>query len=133
MFQKNSGVEKIMDKRRGSEGVSRFSDESLLSHSTKKLVREPLFFKEFLQTKNIMCGMGVSRFSVINLFVTVPKTFVEDSFCAVFQKLSGSETLMDRRMEVGGREHHDFPSKSCCLIIPKFFVREPFCTSKKLW
>ena len=33
----------------------------------------------------------------------------------------------------GGRECHSFPSKICCLTVPKNFVGEPFCVSENSW
>ena len=53
--------------------------------------------------------------------LTVPKNFVGEPFCAVFQKLSGSEKKL-----CGGGEYQDFPSKIFCLTVPKKFVVEPF-------
>ena len=39
----------------------------------------------------------MSRFSVEFFCLTVPKDFVEEPFCAVFQKISGSENFMDKK------------------------------------
>ena len=36
---------------------------------------------------------GVSRFSVENFYLTMPKIFIGEPFCAVFQKNSGSEKV----------------------------------------
>ena len=30
-------------------------------------------------------------------------------------------------------EYHDFPSKSCCLMVPKYFVGGTFLVSDKIW
>ena len=38
-------------------------------------------------------GWGVSRFSVDNFLSPVPKIFVGEPFCALFQKISGSEKV----------------------------------------
>ena len=59
----------------------------------------------------------MSRFSVEFFCLRVPKNFVGGPFCAVLQKLSGSE------------KGHDFPSKFFCLTVPKKFVGEPFKVS----
>ena len=54
------------------KGISRFSIENLLSHSTEKLRRRTLLcFRKFRVSKNFMDkkgggGEGVSRFSVKN-------------------------------------------------------------------
>ena len=50
-----------------------------------------------------------SQFFVEIFFLTVPKYFVEEPFCAVFQKISGGEKVYG---EEQGGEHHIFPSKS---------------------
>ena len=55
----------------------------------------------------------------------VPKNFVGEPFCAVFQKVSGSEKFMDK----GEREYQDFPSKISCHTVPKNFVAESFSVS----
>ena len=44
----------------------------------------------------------------------MPKKFVGEPFCAVFQK-----KLMDKR---GRGEYQDFPSKNSCLTVPKVSV-----------
>ena len=46
----------------------------------------------------------------------MPKNFVAEPFCAVFQKVSGRENFLWIR---GGGVPHDFPSKSFCLTVPK--------------
>ena len=38
-------------------------------------------------------GGGLSRFSVRNFPRTVPKSFIAELFCAVFQKISGSDKV----------------------------------------
>ena len=78
-------------------GISRFTIEYLLSHSTEKL-RSGTFlcFTKFLVSKKFMDkrGGGVSGFFCQIFFcLTVPKNFVEELFCAVFQKNSSSENV----------------------------------------
>ena len=51
-----------------------------------------------------------------NFSLTVPKKFLGQLCCAVFQKLSGSENFMIKR---GGGECQDFPSKNFSLTVPK--------------
>ena len=49
----------------------------------------------------------------------MPKNFVGEPFCAVFQKISDSEKVYGLE---GGGEYQDFPSKfSFCLSVPKIF------------
>ena len=108
----------------------------------------------------------MSRFSFGIFCLTVPKNFVEESFCVAenccyrkmsrrekgasrlflesllchsteklrwanlcFRKFLVSKNVKDER-EGGG--HHDFPSKFCCLTVPKNFVAET-CVSEKFW
>ena len=44
--------------------------------------------KKFMDKRGV-----VSRFSVENFLFTVPKNFVWEPFCDVFQKISGSEKV----------------------------------------
>ena len=57
--------------------------------------------------------------------LTVPKYFVEEPFSVVFQKISVSEKVFDKR----GMGYHDFASKNFCLTVPKNLVGEPFRVS----
>ena len=66
----------------------------------------------------------MSRFSAKIFCLTVPKQFVEEPFCAVLQKISGSRKVYG--YEAGRGECQDFPSKIFCLTVPKHFVEEPF-------
>ena len=97
-------------------GISRFSTENLLSHSTDKLRRGTfLCFTKFLVSKKIMDKRGEEegeageereeeeeeeggreggREFLSKIFcLTVPKNFVGEPFCAVFQKISGSQIV----------------------------------------
>ena len=62
-----------------------------------------------------------------NFCLKVPKNFIGGPFCAVFQKISGSEKNYGTG---GGGEYQDFPSKEFCLTVPKNFVEEPDCVSE---
>ena len=70
----------------------------------------------------------------------MPKNFVEEPACTVFQKIPGSEKVNDERGG-GGREYHDFLSKIFCLTVLKNFVVLCFPSvfhkisgiEKKLW
>ena len=55
----------------------------------------------------------------------VPRNVVGVSFCAVFQKPSGSKKFMGKRRG----ECEDFPSKNFFLTVPKNFVEETFRVS----
>ena len=52
----------------------------------------------------------------------MPKNFVREPSCDVFQKISGSKNLWIR-----GGEYQEFPSNILCPTVPKNFVREPSC------
>ena len=65
----------------------------------------------------------MSQFSVDFFCLTVPNHFVEEPFCAVFQKTSGGEKVYGKG---GGGEYRNFPSKIFCLKVPKHFVGESF-------
>ena len=74
MLQKISGIEKLYGQRGG--GVSRFSVEKFLSHSTEKLRWGTLLcFRKFLISKNVKDKGGVSRFSVEILLSHSTETF----------------------------------------------------------
>ena len=58
-----------------------------------------------------------------NVSLTVPKNFVGQPFCAVFQKFSGGEKVYGEK----GGEYQVFSSNKFSLTVPKNFVEEPFC------
>ena len=63
----------------------------------------------------------MSRFSIFcrTFFcLTVPKNFLGEPFCAVFQKNSGSEKVYGKR----GGEFQYFLSEIFCLTVPNFSV-----------
>ena len=74
-------------------------------------------------------GVEYEGFPSKNLYLTVPKNFVGEPFCAVFQKISGSQNVYI--YERG--EYQDFPLKNFCLTVPKNFIEEPFCVSENFW
>ncbi len=79
--------------------ISRFSTENLLPHSTDDFRRATLVcFTKFVVSKKFMDKKGGrreggSRFKVNCFCLTVPKKFVGETFCAVFQKSSGSQIV----------------------------------------
>ena len=68
-------------------------------------------------------GGEYQEFPSKNFCLTVPKNFVREPFCDVFQKISGSRKAF---VKDGGREFQEFLSKVFCLTVPKKFVGEPF-------
>ena len=80
--------------RRG--GVSKFSVENFLSQSAEELRRGTLLcFRKFGVPKNVRYKRrgGYHDFLSKLFCLTVPKHSVEEHFCAVFQKTSGSENV----------------------------------------
>ena len=51
----------------------------------------PLGCHYFRVSKNFMLQRVMSQFSVELFYLTAPKNAVGESFCAVFQKISGSQ------------------------------------------
>ena len=99
----NFRYRKFIRIRGGREGVSRFSVDYFLCHSTEKLRRGTLLFcvsENFRYRKNSWIrgggGQGGKEYQDFRskLFCpTVPKHFVDVPFCAVFQKIPGSEKV----------------------------------------
>ena len=96
VYQKISGIEKFYASERG-EGVSRFSVKLFLSHSAEKFRRGESFSVSLISgSEKFYASEGyVTIFDFLSKFacLTVPKTFVGEPFCAVFQKISGSEKV----------------------------------------
>ena len=63
----------------------------------------------------------MSQFSVEFFCLRVPNHFVEEPFCAVFQKISDREKIYEK--EEGGGYRYS-PSKIFCLKVLKSFVGE---------
>ena len=81
MFQKFRVSKNSMAKR----GVSRFFVKNFLSHSAEKFRRgNHLCFRKVWVSKKFIFipKMGISRFSIENFCLTVPKIFVGASFSA---------------------------------------------------
>ena len=62
--------------------------------------------------------------------LTLPKIFVGETFCAVFQKISGFAEIYGEE----GVGYQVFPSKNFCLTVPKKYIGEHigvsyFCVS----
>ena len=56
----------------------------------------------------------------------MPKTFVVETLCAVFHKVSKSDKVYGSE---AGRRVSRFPSKTFRLTVPKIFVGESFCAA----
>ena len=95
MFQKVSGIEKFKDKKGiGGWEYYDFLSNLFLSHRAQKFRRETLYGVTNFGCRKIVCFRGLCHdFPSKNLFLTVPKHFVKEPFCAVFQKNSGCEKV----------------------------------------
>ena len=69
-----------------------------------------------------------SRLSLENLLSHHTEQLRRGNLC--FRKLLVSKNVKDKRERGGG--HHDFPSKHCCLTVPKNFAGET-CVSETFW
>ena len=67
----------------------------------------------------------MSRFFIEFFCLAIPKNFAGQPFCAVFQKVSGSENVYGR--ERGSIKN--FRRIFFCLTVPKIFAGEPFRVS----
>ena len=107
-------------------GISRFSVEKFLSHSTEKLRRRTLLcFKKFLVSKNLCIREGgINKVLSKICCFTVPTKFVGEPICVL------ENSCYRKRFWIrGGRECYDFPSNNFCFTVPKIFVGEPFSVS----
>ncbi len=77
-------------------------------------------FRNFPVAKKFMDKGGGEHQDFLSKIIslTVPKSFVGQPFCAVFQKFSGSKKFIVR----GGGGNQEFPSKNFSLIVPKIFA-----------
>ena len=123
-------AKKCKDKKRGVK--SELSVEKFLSHSTEIFrrgtllccVSKNLWWRKSLWKK---VGRGDYRNFPSKIFcLTVPKYFVEEPFCAVFQKISGGEKNYGKEE---GRGNRNFLSNIFCPEVPKHFVGETFSLS----
>ena len=76
-------------------GVSQFPVKIVLSHSTESFHRGTLLCsRNFRESNNFTPKTGISRFSIKKVCrLTVPKNFVREFLCAVFQKISGGQKV----------------------------------------
>ena len=111
----NFSYRKMLGIREGA-GITIFPQ--FLSHSTESFRTGTLvYFRKFRVSKNFMLERVMSRFSVELFCLAVPKNFIGQPFCSMFQKISGSEKVHDKRG--GGGGYQDLPTNIFCLIVPK--------------
>ena len=135
MFQKLYIFKKPMNLRRA---ITFFRRKLFVSQQRNipKRKHSVLCFRNFPVAKNYWIKeswrmKGISRLSVKNLCLRVPKNSVEDPFCV-------SKSFSYRKILSLRREYHDFPSKVFCLTVPKYSVGESFSLSinsgiEKVW
>ena len=118
------------------EGISKFCVKFILSHSAGKFRTRTLCCFVFSGFRNFFSFRGFCRDFLSKLFCPhVPKNFVEEHFCAAFQKYSASEKVYgsEERMEGVSRFSVEFLFVSQCRKFPsrKFLVFHYFRASKK--
>ena len=83
---------KFIDEMEGE--VSRFSFENFLSHSAEKIRRGTLKCVLNFGYRKVLCFRGLCHdFRSRTFCLTALKHFVEEPFCAVFQKVCSSEKV----------------------------------------
>ena len=113
------------------KGISLNSVEKFLSHSADKIRRRTLLcFERSLVSKIFKQRRGeASRFCQKKFYLTGPKKLRQGIILCFRKFLVGKNILWIRR----GGGYHDFPSKSFCLTVPKFFIGEHFGVSEKFF
>ena len=120
----STGIEKIWVKE---WGVSTISVENFLSHSAEKFRKGHFTVSLILGIENFYVSEGyvtIFDFSVKLFLSHRAENSVDETFCAVFQKVSVSKTVCG--LERGGEANQDFPSKFFCPTVPKFSFGESF-------
>ena len=82
-----------------------------------------LYFSKFPATKKLSIRGKYHNFSKKVCCLTLAKSFVRESFCAVFRKFVGNKKLWIRG------ECQYFSKKVCCLTVLRNFIGEPFRVS----
>ena len=82
-----------------------------------------LCFRKLSVTKSLWIRGEDQYFSKKVCCLTLAKSFVRGSFCAVFQKFVGNINLWIRA------EYQYFSKKVCCLTVLRNFIGEPFRVS----
>ena len=86
-------AKKFMEKKEEGE-VSKFSVEKFLSQIAETFCRGTLYSFISFGYRKCFCFRGLCHDFPWNFFcLTVPNHFVEEPFCAVFQKLSDGEKV----------------------------------------
>ena len=130
-FRKFLESQNFMDERGGRE-FHDFMLENFCLTVPKIFVEEPIcvaenfWYREKSRRSEREREMGASRLSLENLLSHRTEQLRRGNLC--FRKFLVSKNVKDKRE----RGHHDFPSKLCCLTVPKNFVGET-CVSERFW
>ena len=127
MLQKISVIEKCQGEERERGGHHDLPSKICCLTVPKNFVGETCVSESFWYRKilRIRERGGASRLSVENSLSHSTEKLRPGNLC--FRKFLVSKNVKDNR-EGGG--HRDFPTKICCLTIPKNFVGET-CVSEK--
>ena len=97
MFQKTAGSDKVYGKK-GEGGISKYSVEKFLTQIAETFRRGTLNSFISFGYRKCLCFRGFCHDFPSKYFcLTVPKHFVEEPFCAVFQNYSGSEKFYGKK------------------------------------
>ena len=124
-FRKFLVSKKVKDNREG--GHHDFPTKICCPTIPKNFVGETCVSEKFWYRKMLRIGDrgGVTTFHR-NFVVSQYRKLRRGNLC--FRKFLVSKNVKDKRE----RGHHDFPSKLCCLRVPKIFVGET-CVSENFW
>ena len=127
MLQKISGIEKCQEERERG-GHHDFPSKFCCLTVPSNFVGETCVSENFWNRKMLRIRErgGASRLSVEILLSYSTENLRRGNLC--FRKLLVSKNVKDKRE----RGHHDFPSKLCCLTVPKNFAGET-CVSENFW
>ena len=111
------------------KGISLNSVEKSLSHSADKIRRRTLLrFERILVSKIFKQMRGEASHFCRKSFSSRRSKKTSPGNHSVFQKISGRENIL----WIGGRGITIF-SRSFCLTVPKYFIREHFGVSEKFF
>ena len=127
MLQKISGIKKCQEERE-REGHHDFPSKICCLTVPSNFVGETCVSENFWYRKMLRIRErgGASRLSVEIFLSHSTENLRRGNLC--FRKFLVSKNVKDKRE----RRHHDFPSKLCCLTVPKNFVGET-CVSERFW
>ena len=86
-----------MDKKGGGREYHDFLSKNFCLTASKNFAGQPFSVSLISGIEKLYASEGYVTILRRKIFVSVPKHFVEELFCAVFRKISGSEKFMDKR------------------------------------